>query len=80
MQPYANNTETVEVHGGTVGECLKHLVKRFPGIEKMLFTKDGELLSYVGTYVNGRDTYPEQLAKSVGDGDELNIMYILGGG
>jgi molybdopterin converting factor small subunit len=80
LKPLANNMEVVEVNGSTVGECLNHLVKQFPRMEKMLFDKNGELFSYVGIYVNGGDAYPEELAKPVKDGDELYILYIIGGG
>ncbi len=75
-----NSQEVVVVRGNTVGECLNHLVKQFPAIEKMLFAKNGKLLGYVSIYVNGEDAYPDELAKPVKDGDELHILYILGGG
>ncbi len=32
LQHLANDTEVAEVNGSTVGECLEHLVKQFPGI------------------------------------------------
>jgi len=80
LQPYTNNMEVVEVNGSTVGGCLNHLVKQFPGIEKMLFAKNGKLFGYVAIYINGEDAYPEELAKPVKDGDELDILYIIGGG
>lgn len=80
LQPYADNIEIVEVSGNTVGECLSHLVKQFPGIEKMLFTRNGQLHDYVGIYINGDDAYPEELVKQVKDGDKLHILYIIAGG
>ncbi len=80
LQSFTDNTEVVEVDGNTVGECLKYLIKHFPGIEKMLFAKNGKLLPYVGIYINGEDAYPDELAKSVKAGDEFYILYIIGGG
>lgn len=80
LQPYTNNMEVVEVNGNTVGECLDQLVKHFPSIDKMLFSESGKLLNYVGIYVNGEDTFPEELAKPVKDGEKLYILYIIGGG
>jgi len=80
LQPFTSNTEVAEVNASTVGECLNHLVKQFPSIKKMLLDKKDKLHSYVGIYVNGEDAYPEQLAKPVKDGDELYILYIIGGG
>ena len=80
LQSFANDTEVVEVNGSTVGECLEHLIKQFPDIGKMLFAQNGKLLIYVGIYINGEDIYPDELAKPVKDGDELHIIYIIGGG
>ncbi len=80
LQPYTNNMEAVEVSGSTVGECLNHLLKQFPAIKKMLFDKNGKLFGYIGIYINGEDAHPEELAKPVKAGDELYILYIIGGG
>ena len=80
LQPFTNDTEVVEVNGSTVGGCLNHLIKQFPSIEKMLFDKNSKLHSYVAIFINGKDAYPEELAKPVKDGDELHILYIIGGG
>ncbi|MFC2020450.1 MoaD/ThiS family protein [Chloroflexota bacterium] len=72
--------EVVEVSGSTVGECLNHLAKQFPGMKKQLFTKTGSLFENIIISVNGESAYPEQLAKPVKDGDELNIVFIIDGG
>ena len=80
LSQYTNGQRIAEVNGGTVGECLKHLVKQFPGIEEVLFNEHGELLGYVGIYVNGESAYPEELIKPVKEGDELSIALMVGGG
>ncbi len=80
LRSYTNNVEVVEVNGSTVGECLSHLFKQFPDIEKALFDKDGKLHSYIDVYINNESAYPEELAKPVQDGDELRILYIISGG
>ena len=80
LRSSTNNVEVVEVNGSTVGECLSHLVKQFPSIEKALFDKNGKLHSYIDMYVNNESAYPEELARPVKDGDELRILYIIGGG
>jgi len=80
MQSLTNNTEVVEINGSTVGECLKHLVKQFPGMKKQLFSKNGNLFENIIISINGKSAYPEQLAKPVKEGDELNILLIIGGG
>ena len=80
MQSFTNNMRVVEVNGSTVGECLSHLVKQFPSIKGQLFSKRGNLFENITISVNGESAYPEQLAKPVKDGDELNILLIIGGG
>lgn len=80
LQPYTNDVEVVEVSGSTVRECLDQLIGQFPGMGKMLFGKDGKLLDYVSIYFDGDFVYGDDLAKPVNDGDELNLLYIIGGG
>ena len=80
MQSFINNMEVVEVSGSTVGECLNHLVKQFPGIKKRLFSKKSNLFENIIISVNGESAYPEQRAKPVKEGDELSIVLIVGGG
>lgn len=80
LQQYTNDLATVGVNGSTVGECISHLITQFPAMEKMLFTKNGQLHGYVGIFINGENAYPDELAKTVKDGDELLLLYIIGGG
>jgi len=80
LQSYTQDKMVVETNGRTIGHCLKHLSRQFPDIEKMLFAQDGRLHSYVDIYINGEDAYPDELTRDVKDGDELHILYIIGGG
>ncbi len=80
MKSFTNNMEVVEVNGSTVGECLNHLVKQLPGMKKQLFSKDDNLFETIIISVNGQSVYPQPLAKPVEDGDELDIIVIVGGG
>jgi molybdopterin converting factor small subunit len=70
----------VEVEGRTVGDCLKQLVQRYPGMKEGLFDKKGKLLNVVEVYVNNESAYPEELAKSVKEGDEIHLILMLSGG
>jgi molybdopterin converting factor small subunit len=80
MRSSTNNLEAVEVSGRTVGECLDHLVRQFPGMKKRLFTRGGDLFDNIIISINGESAYPEQMARPVRDGDELGIMIVIGGG
>ena len=78
LSRYTNNQRIVEVNGGTVDECLKHLEKQFSKLK--LFEKDGRLLSYLSIYVNKELTSPKEMDKPVKDGDEIYIMLMISGG
>ena len=80
LQQFTHNQDVVEVDGKTVGECLGHLVTQFPGIETGIFDKQGQLLNYIYFFINGKATYPTDLAMPVNDGDELTIALLLAGG
>ncbi|MFC2041577.1 MoaD/ThiS family protein [Chloroflexota bacterium] len=80
LQPFVNNTEVFEAKGSTVGECLNYLLERSPDIANKLFNKKGELHGYVAIYINEEDAYPDELARSIKDGDKIHILYIIGGG
>ena len=71
---------TANVNGNTVGDCLADLVRQFPPLRGLLFDQNGELHKYVEILVNGKSTYPEELAKSVKDGDEIYILHAIAGG
>ncbi len=80
MRSFTNKMEAVEVNGSTVGKCLNHLVEQFPGIKGQLFSKHGNLFENIIISINGESAYPKQLTKPVKEGDELNILLIIGGG
>ncbi len=77
---YTDGLEIIEVNGTTVGACLNELVGRYPAIEKGLFDNKGKLRNNVEIYVNMESAYPDELAKTVKDGDEIHITLILTGG
>jgi len=80
LRHLTDDATAAKVKGSTVGECLNHFVKQYPGAKKLLFGKNGKLLRYVEVYVNGETTYPEELTKRVKDGDEIAIVYLISGG
>ena len=77
---HTNGLDVVPVEGNTVGECLSQLVQQFPGMEKALFAKKDKLLNVVEVYVNHASAHPNELAKSVQDGDEIHLLVMLAGG
>ena len=77
---FTNGSEVVAAEGKTVGECLNHLIKQFPGMEKALFAKKDKLLNNVEIYLNHATAYPNELAKPVKEGDEIHLIIMLAGG
>ena len=77
---FTNGMEVVAAAGNTVGECLNHLIKQFPGMEKAIFSKKDKLLNIVEVYVNHASAYPNELAHPVKDGDEIHLVLMLAGG
>ena len=70
----------IEVSGSNVGQCLSQLVNKFPELETQLFGKDGKLNSGIEVYINLKSSYPEELAKTVKDGDGIQIADMIIGG
>jgi molybdopterin converting factor small subunit len=80
LRQFTNGQEIIDVEGTTVGECLKNVVKKYPGVESSLFGKNGKLSNIVEIYVNLQSAYPNELAKQVKDGDEIHVTMMLAGG
>jgi len=77
---FTDGLESVAVEGNTVGECLSHLIKQFPGMEKALFAKKDKLLNNVEVYLNHSSAYPDELLKSVKEDDDIHLVVMLTGG
>lgn len=77
---FTDGLAVVEVSGNTVGECLKELTGRYPGMEKEVFAKKGKVKPIIEVYVNAESAYPDELAKRVRDGDEIHLTFMLAGG
>jgi len=77
---FTNGSEVVPVEGNNVGECLNHLIRQFPGMEKALFAKKDKLRNIVEVYVNHVSAHPNELVKPVKDGDEIHLVVMLAGG
>jgi MoaD family protein len=79
MSPLINNVTEVETTGSTVGQCLQVLIAKYPRLRTRLFT-NGKFNDRLDIYLNGKSTYPMELATPVRDGDEIRILYPISGG
>jgi molybdopterin converting factor small subunit len=80
LQRLAGDSTAVDVSGGTVGECLKQLIKRYPALEERIFTARGTLRKGINVFINGKSAYPRELGKRVKNADRLYIASIIMGG
>ncbi|MEJ2156192.1 MAG: MoaD/ThiS family protein [Desulfobacteraceae bacterium] len=76
----SDDVETMEVDGKTVGECFHQLVQHFPNLKSAIFDDKGELQNLLEVFLNSQSAYPDELARSTKDGDEIHITTILSGG
>ena len=76
----SEDVETLEVDGKTVEQCFHQLVQRFPDMQSAIFDEKGELQNLLEVFLNAESAYPDELARSTKDGDEIHITTILSGG
>jgi molybdopterin converting factor small subunit len=80
LQKYTGNQPVVEVEGSTVGECLDHLLKKYPLLKPELTNQSGGFLPHVYISTDLNRSKPVELTSPVKEGDELNIILIIAGG
>jgi MoaD family protein len=81
LRKFANNEARVSAEGSTVGEVLKDLESRYPGITKNVIADDGGLHRFINVYLNDEDVrYLGSLETPVNDGDTVSILPAVAGG
>ncbi len=81
LRQYAQNRDTVELSGESVGELLENLTREFPDIKKHLFTENGKIRNFVNVYLNDDDIrYLEQNDTKIKAGDVISIIPSVAGG
>ena len=81
LRKLTNNEELVEITAATIGDAIKELQSRFPGIEERLVDEKGEVRRFVNVYVNEEDIrFLQNRATPLKDGDEISIIPAIAGG
>jgi adenylyltransferase/sulfurtransferase len=81
LRPFTDKKESVEVSGGTVGELLADLTKKYEGLRRHLYADDGRLRNFVNVYLNDEDIrYLQREKTPVKPGDSLSIVPSVAGG
>jgi sulfur-carrier protein len=71
-------TSAVEADGGTLGELLDDLERRYPGIRFRMIDEQERMRRHIRFFVNGEPTFDLDLPVSVDD--EVCIVQALSGG
>ena len=75
------NREYVEAEGGSVGEVLDALTRRFPGLDMLVYDERHEVPAHINIYVNDREIHDlAGAATPLGDGDRVAVIPALAGG
>jgi MoaD family protein len=81
LRALTGNQAEVTAAGGTVGEVLRELEKRFPGIGPRLFDDKGAVRRYVNIFHNDEDIrFLQELETPVRDSDRITIIPAIAGG
>ena len=80
MQALVNGVNRIDVSSGTVGECFREMVNKYPQFKPKLFTQRGKLRNGIQIFINREDAYPEPLSRPVRDGDKIYLSHIISGG
>ena len=81
LRKLTNNEELVETNAATIGDAIKELQSRFPGIAERLVDEKGEVRRFVNVYVNEEDIrFLQNQHTALKDGDEISIIPAIAGG
>jgi len=75
---YTHEANSVDAAGGSVGELLEDLDRRFPGIRFRIINEQDEIRRHIRIFVNGNQI--AGLSAPLGREDEVMIVCALSGG
>ncbi|RKH56860.1 MoaD/ThiS family protein [Corallococcus llansteffanensis] len=81
MRTLTRNQAEVQASGATVGEVLKDLDARYPGMGARLFDERGAVRRYVNIFLNDEDVRAlKSLETPVTDADRITLIPAMAGG
>jgi len=78
LRSYTAEASAVDAHGGTIGEVLHDLDRRFPGLRFRVVDEQGRLRQHMKIFLN--QDVVDDLATPVAERDEVTLMQALSGG
>jgi molybdopterin synthase sulfur carrier subunit len=81
LRSFTRNQEEVSAPGATVGDVLRELESRFPGIGPRLLDNKGAVRRYVNVFLNDEDIrFLQELDTPVKGSDRLTLIPAMAGG
>jgi molybdopterin converting factor small subunit len=78
---WLNLQEQVSCKGKTIGECLDHLDRRFPGFKEIPLDEAGNIRETIAIFLRGQNIRNlDNLSTTVKDNDEISIIPFMAGG
>jgi molybdopterin converting factor small subunit len=79
LRRYTGEKESMKVKGKTPMECLHSVEAKYPDLKRLLYNKDGVLLTRVMLFVNNRRIHSDEYNTNLKNGDELLVSVAIGG-
>ena len=80
LRKFTDGKESLEVEGNSPIECLHALEARFPAFKRVVYDKQDKLRPQVLFFVNGQRIHANELNNTLKNGDEVLILFAIGGG
>jgi molybdopterin converting factor small subunit len=81
LRTYTGGDSEVTAEGGTLGDVLEDLDRRYTGIKARILDDQGELRRFVNVYVGNDDVrFLEGLATATPDGAQVSVIPAVAGG
>jgi len=78
LHSYTGGLKVIELEAATVGEALKALEQRFPGLHFRVIDEQGQIRPHMNVFLN--EDKVQNLATPVAAGMEIYIVGALSGG
>jgi molybdopterin synthase sulfur carrier subunit len=78
LRSYTDEASVVDADGGTIGEVLDDLDRRFPGLRFRVIDEQGRLRQHMKIFLD--QDVVDDLTTPVADDDEVTLMQALSGG
>jgi molybdopterin synthase sulfur carrier subunit len=81
LRRFTDGEARVSATGGTIGELIDDLERRYPGFKERICDPDGQIRRFVNVFVNGENARDHGgAAAPVKAGDEIGIIPAMAGG